>query len=68
MPIPTMASTEEKANIKPKNEEEIPSKNVVKTEISEDIDPNNEVQDMKLVLIHLVICLCTFLVGSVSSL
>lgn len=33
---------------------------------NEDIDPTNEVQGTKLVLIHLSICLCTFLVGLVS--
>ena len=32
-------------------------------DISEDIDPANEVQGAKLVVIHLTICLCTFLVG-----
>jgi hypothetical protein len=31
--------------------------------ISEDIDPANEVHGIKLILIHLSICLCTFLVG-----
>ncbi|KAK4116027.1 MFS general substrate transporter [Canariomyces notabilis] len=38
-------------------------KNVVKTDISEDIDPANEVQGTTLILIHVAICLCTFLVG-----
>ncbi|KAJ8119220.1 hypothetical protein ONZ43_g3789 [Nemania bipapillata] len=31
--------------------------------VLEDIDPRNEVKGTKLVLIHLSICLCTFLVG-----
>ncbi|KAI1345531.1 major facilitator superfamily domain-containing protein [Xylaria sp. FL0043] len=31
--------------------------------VNEDIDPENEVQGTKLILIHLSICLCTFLVG-----
>ncbi|KAK0631019.1 major facilitator superfamily domain-containing protein [Bombardia bombarda] len=34
-----------------------------KKDISEDIDPENEVQGPKLVLINIAICLCTFLVG-----
>ncbi|KAK4234572.1 putative HC-toxin efflux carrier [Achaetomium macrosporum] len=34
-----------------------------KADISEDIDPANEVQGTKLVLIHVAICLCAFLVG-----
>ncbi|CAH0021576.1 unnamed protein product [Clonostachys rhizophaga] len=29
----------------------------------EDIDPENEVQGIKLLLIHIAVCLCTFLVG-----
>ncbi|ETS76587.1 hypothetical protein PFICI_11974 [Pestalotiopsis fici W106-1] len=33
------------------------------TPINEDIDPRNEVQGVKLILIHLAICLCTFIVG-----
>ncbi len=36
--------------------------------VNEDIEPENEVQGMKLILIHLSICLCTFLVGLVSRL
>ena len=32
-----------------------------------DIDPENEVKGIKLLLIHTGICLCTFLVGLVSS-
>lgn len=38
----------------------------VDNNMNEDIDPENEVQGMKLVLIHTAICLCTFLVGLVS--
>lgn len=34
-------------------------------DISQDIDPENEVTGIKLVLIHIAICLCTFLVGLV---
>lgn len=37
-----------------------------KNDISQDIDPANEVRGMKLVLINIAICLCTFLVGLVS--
>ncbi|KUI71222.1 Putative HC-toxin efflux carrier TOXA [Cytospora mali] len=33
------------------------------TDTNEDIDPANEVQGVKLLLIHIGICLCTFLVG-----
>lgn len=33
----------------------------------EDIDPENEVQGIKLLLIHIAVCLCTFLVGLVST-
>lgn len=33
---------------------------------NQDIDPENEVKGLKLVLIHISICLCTFLVGLVS--
>lgn len=39
------------------------SKNAPKTDITDDIDPANEVQGTKLILIHLSVCLCTFLVG-----
>ena len=35
-------------------------------DMNEDIDPENEVQGDKLVLVHTGICLCTFLVGLVS--
>ena len=38
----------------------------VVSDMNEDIDPSNEVQGLKLILIHLAICLCTFLVGLVS--
>lgn len=37
-----------------------------KNDISQDIDPDNEVQGTKLVLINIAIWLCTFLVGLVS--
>jgi MFS family permease len=48
-----------------KSDLKIASKDVdtAKIDISDDIDPANEVQGTKLVLIHLAICLCTFLVG-----
>ena len=49
-----------------KLKQEPTSKDGETPEINEDIDPANEVQGMKLVLIHLAICLCTFLVGLVS--
>ncbi|KAI0883798.1 MFS general substrate transporter [Annulohypoxylon maeteangense] len=39
------------------------SQGVAKTDISEDIDPANEVQGVRLLLIHISICLCTFLIG-----
>ncbi|RYP09460.1 hypothetical protein DL764_001285 [Monosporascus ibericus] len=55
------ASSEDTANTK--LGQESTRKDVDKTDISEDIDPANEVQGMKLVLIHLAICLCTFLIG-----
>ncbi|OTA98605.1 hypothetical protein M426DRAFT_17239 [Hypoxylon sp. CI-4A] len=32
-------------------------------DINDDIDPENEVQGVKLLLIHISLCLCTFLVG-----
>ena len=38
-----------------------------RSNINEDIDPDNEVRGMKLIIIHLAICLCTFLVGLVST-
>ena len=31
-----------------------------------DIDPENEVKGIKLLMIHIGICLCTFLIGLVS--
>ena len=48
-----------------KSNQKIASKDAdtAKIDISDDIDPANEVQGTKLVLIHLAICLCTFLVG-----
>lgn len=36
------------------------------TSITGDIDPANEIQGLKLILIHLSVCLCTFLVGLVG--
>ncbi|KAI0814421.1 MFS general substrate transporter [Xylaria sp. FL0064] len=33
------------------------------TALAGDIDPSNEVRGLKLILIHLSVCLCTFLVG-----
>lgn len=35
-------------------------------DINDDIDPENEVTGVKLLLIHIAICLCTFLIGLVS--
>lgn len=34
--------------------------------VDDSIDPANEVQGTKLILIHTALCLCTFLVGLVS--
>lgn len=39
----------------------------VESDINEDIDPLNEVQGIKILLIHIAICLSTFLVGLVRS-
>ncbi|XDG05654.1 hypothetical protein ABKA04_005269 [Annulohypoxylon sp. FPYF3050] len=38
-------------------------RDAVKTDITGDIDPANEVQGVRLLLIHISICLCTFLIG-----
>lgn len=38
-----------------------------RNDMNQDVDPENEIQGIKLVLIHTAICLCTFLVGLVSS-
>lgn len=56
------ASLEGTADMKPELIKDAP-----KTDITEDIDPANEVQGTKLILIHLSICLCTFLVGLVGT-
>lgn len=48
-------------------EHEVARKDVDKTDITDDIDPANEIQGLKLVLTHFSICLCTFLIGLVSS-
>ncbi|OTB18374.1 hypothetical protein K445DRAFT_55418 [Daldinia sp. EC12] len=53
-------------NAKGKEQQAFPSsdaRDVAKTDISEDIDPANEVQGLRLLLIHISICLSTFLVG-----
>lgn len=42
------------------------SSEVERGDTLEDIDPENEVQGIKLLLIHIAVCLCTFLVGLVS--
>lgn len=44
----------------------IDARDAVKTDITGDIDPANEVQGVRLLLIHISICLCTFLIGLVS--
>ncbi|KAF7905078.1 uncharacterized protein EAF01_005599 [Botrytis porri] len=44
-------------------EEQAASKDAAKLSMNDDIDPNNEVRGTKLILIHVSICLCTFLVG-----
>ncbi|KAH9905855.1 major facilitator superfamily domain-containing protein [Xylariomycetidae sp. FL2044] len=36
---------------------------VDENDISQDIDPENEIQGLRLILIHTALCLCTFLVG-----
>ncbi|KAI0891816.1 MFS general substrate transporter [Annulohypoxylon nitens] len=41
----------------------IDARDAVKTDITGDIDPANEVQGVRLLLIHISICLCTFLIG-----
>ncbi|KUI56677.1 Putative HC-toxin efflux carrier TOXA [Cytospora mali] len=56
-PAPT-ASLTDTANIQSQHEPAIKD-----ADINDDIDPANEVKGTKLVLIHLAICLCTFLVG-----
>ncbi|KAK9772824.1 putative Major facilitator superfamily (MFS) profile domain-containing protein [Seiridium cardinale] len=56
-------STEDTANGSLAKEEAPAGNDASKTDISGDIDPSNEVQGTKLILIHLSICLCTFLVG-----
>ena len=62
-PIPIASDTADA-----KSEQKFAGKDAdaVKIDISQDIDPANEVQGARLVLIHLAICLCTFLVGLVS--
>ncbi|KAK2592796.1 hypothetical protein QQS21_009500 [Conoideocrella luteorostrata] len=40
---------------------------VDRNDISQDIDPDNEVQVAKLLIIHTAICLCTFIVGLVGD-
>lgn len=53
------------SNCKPENQ--VLQNDVGKNGITDDIDPANEIQGLKLVLIHFSICLCTFLIGLVSS-
>ncbi|KAK7733716.1 hypothetical protein SLS53_008183 [Cytospora paraplurivora] len=60
-PAPTLSPNAETANVKAGKT--LDSEDASKPDINEDIDPANEVQGTKLVLIHLSICLCTFLVG-----
>lgn len=52
-------ATEEKAIDTETRNDERPDAN----DISEDIDPENEVTGPKLYLIHFAICLCTLIVG-----
>lgn len=61
---PTTSQNVDRADVK--SMQKPASEDAAKTDINEDIDPANEVQGTKLVLIHLAICLCTFLVGLVS--
>ncbi|KAI0477870.1 MFS general substrate transporter [Xylariaceae sp. FL0804] len=46
-----------------KSEPEALGQDAPMTTISDDIDPANEVRGVKLVSIHLAVCLCTFLIG-----
>ncbi|TGO28140.1 hypothetical protein BPAE_0031g00050 [Botrytis paeoniae] len=50
-------------NTTEKGEEQAASKDAAKVSMNDDIDPNNEVRGTKLILIHMSICLCTFIVG-----
>jgi hypothetical protein len=51
-----------------KPEGRAPQHDVGESRIDDDIDLANEIQGLKLVLIHFSICLCTFLIGLVSPL
>lgn len=62
---PTISVTMDTPNAK-SEQKPVGSEDVTTTHINEDIDPANEVKGTKLALIHLSICLCTFLVGLVS--
>ncbi|KAI1183938.1 MFS general substrate transporter [Nemania serpens] len=55
-------SLEEKNDV-PGHDKQLPRDASGETSITGDIDPANEIQGLKLILIHLSICLCTFLVG-----
>lgn len=63
--VPETNGKQTKGNSEP--EHEIARKDADKTNITDDIDPANEIQGLKLVLAHFSICLCTFLIGLVSS-
>ncbi|KAI1761976.1 MFS general substrate transporter [Hypoxylon sp. FL1150] len=66
-----MHDTSPDSNKQPSNEEVTLEKALEEAQIKADassaaqgsIDPENEVQGMKLILIHTALCLCTFLVG-----
>ncbi|KAI1207107.1 MFS general substrate transporter [Annulohypoxylon truncatum] len=65
---PAAASVEDATKAKEQQVFPSPSRDektgdVAKTDISQDIDPANEVQGVRLLLIHISICLCTFLIG-----
>ncbi|ROV99110.1 hypothetical protein VMCG_06591 [Cytospora schulzeri] len=59
-PAPTTSLTD---TVNMNSEQKSGTDDAVRIDINEDIDPANEVKGTKLILIHLAICLCTFLVG-----
>ena len=64
---PAPVSTSEKTGGNDSPSRQAPVQDATKSDISADIDPANEVQGPKLVLIHFAVCLCTFLIGLVSA-
>ncbi|RYC62856.1 hypothetical protein CHU98_g3353 [Xylaria longipes] len=51
--------------VQPEDKDKSPESlvNATQDETNDDIDPENEVTGVKLLLIHIAICLCTFLIG-----